>query len=144
GLGPPRAGTAARGAVPVLCELRVRRAPELEGAAPLPLELLALVAEAHVIVDAVRNHELGIRIPAHDLLGRAHLFLAERRAVRLGRGGGVGRRVGDVAANADEGGTAGFVARRGEGRTGRVEVVRVSDVLAIIYLCIDALVYAIV
>ena len=65
-----------------------------------------------MLVDALVDPEAAVGVEAHHLLGRPHLLLAQRRAVRLGGVDRVRRRVGDVRADRDEGRALGFLARR--------------------------------
>ena len=73
--------------------------------------------------------KLQLGVEAHRLLGRAHLVLAERRAVGFGGVDRVGRRVGDVRAHLDERGPLGFRARDLQRRVQRVHVLGVLDAL---------------
>src|SRR5205823_3191726 len=88
--------------VPLGREVGVLGAPRLEALLPLLLELGAALGLVEVLVDAVGDEERLVRVPAEDLLRRADLVLAERRAVRLGRVLLVRRRPADDRLDADE------------------------------------------
>ena len=75
--------------VPVLPHRGELGAPGVEHVLPCLLELDPAVDLTHVVVDLGRDIEVLVGVEAEQLLGRAHLVLAERRAVRLG---GVDRR----------------------------------------------------
>jgi hypothetical protein len=92
-----------------------------------------------VLVDALGDVEVGVGIPAQDLLRRAHLVLAERGAVRLRRVLRVRGRVGDVAADDDERRPFRLVPRRREGSADRVEIVHVRDSLDVPAVRLEAL-----
>src|SRR5437660_189038 len=72
---------------------RVGRTPGGEPLAPLRLRLPATLHGAERLVDAVRDEEPAVRIPADRLLREADLLLAQGLAVGLARSLAVGRRV---------------------------------------------------
>ena len=115
--------------VPVGPSVWERNAPRVEALAPVGLELDAARLLAHVLVDAVGDDEVLVRVPAEHLLGRAHLVLAERVAVGLGGVDCVGRRVGDVRVGDDQARPVRFGMRGGVRGAQLVEVVHVVDVL---------------
>ena len=128
-VGVPRARPARVHLLPVLALRGERRRPALEPRLPLLLELDPLVDPVHVLAHLVRDDEVLIGVPAERLLGRAHLVLAERRAVRLRRVLGVGRGIRDVRAHDDQRGALRLGLRGRDRRAQRVEVVHVGDVL---------------
>jgi hypothetical protein len=129
----------APGALPVLGECRKRRAPALEAPLPVLGELLSLLAPAHVLVDARRDVELLVGVPAENLLRGADLVLTERSAVRLGRVLRVRRWVRDVAADNDERRACRLLLRLGDRRPKRYQVVHVGDVLDVPAVGLEAL-----
>ena len=94
---PALAQLAPPGAVPVGRLPREGGAPGLKALlGPRRLCGSAALAQRHVLVDALVDPEVAIRIEAHRFLGGAHLVLSQRRPVC---GGGIDRmwsRVGDV------------------------------------------------
>ena len=108
--------------------------------APLVLRGRSPLAQAHVRVHVIGNDEVRVGIPAERLLRRAHLVLAERRAVRLRRVLRVRSRVGDVAANDDQRRAPALGARRLRSRRAeRLDVVDVGDVLDVPAVGLEAL-----
>ncbi len=121
-------------------QVRVRIGPGGVARLPLPLQLCApLGHDRHVGSHLVRDGEGRVGVEAHPLLGRAHLGVAERRAVRFRGVDGVRGGVGDVAAQHDQGGALLLGLRGREGPTQRVEVLRVADVLDVPAVCLEAL-----
>ena len=88
--------------VPVLAQRRVLRRPGVDLRRPRLLELGAARDPVHVLAHVVGDEEVLVRVPAERDLRRAHLVLAERRAVRLRRVHRVRRAVGDVRADDDQ------------------------------------------
>jgi hypothetical protein len=82
-----------------------------------------------VLGDLGRDDEVRVGIPAQRLLRRAHLVLAQRRAVGLGRVLRVGSRERDVAPHDDERGPLRLGLRVRHRAADRREVVDVGDVL---------------
>jgi hypothetical protein len=115
--------------VPVRGHLRERLAPLLEVVVPARLRSRAVLVQRHVLVHALVDPEVPVGIEAHHFLGRAHLVLAERRAVRLGGVDRVRRRVGDVRADRDQRRALVFIARLLQRRLQRVHVLGVLHAL---------------
>ena len=92
-----------------------------------------------MLVDAVGDDEVLVRVPAEHLLGRADLVLAERAAVRLRGVDRVRRRIGDVCVGDDQARPIGLCVRRLVGGAQLVEVVHVVDVLDVPAVGLEAL-----
>jgi hypothetical protein len=83
--------------------LRVRGAPGLVRRVPLRVGGLSALADLPgVLQDLVGDLEVPLRVEAEDLLGRGHLGLAERGAVRLAGVLRLGRGPGDDGAQPDD------------------------------------------
>ena len=80
-----------------------------------------------MLVDAVRDQELGVLGPAVGALGLADLLLAERLAVGLGRVLLVRGAVADVAVDDDQRGPVPLLLELLEGAGEELEVVGVAD-----------------
>src|SRR5207245_401402 len=88
--------------VPVGGRVRVLLPPRRDVLLPLALRVRAALAQRHVLVHALVDHERLLGVEAHYALGGLNLLFAQRRTVRLGRVDGVRGGVGDVRADRDE------------------------------------------
>src|SRR5262249_41390453 len=104
---------------PVLAELRLPGHPQVAAA----------VADAlrEVLPDALGHQELRVPRPAVEALGRTHLILAQRLAVRFSRVLTLRRPVADVAVDDDERGPICLVPEHIEGPRHHLQVVGVAD-----------------
>ncbi len=85
-----------------------------------------------------------VRVPSEDHLRRADFFLAERRSVRVGRVGLVGRGVTDVRSHDDEGRPSGLGGRLSVGLLERVHVVRVGNPQDVPAVSLESLLHVLV
>ncbi len=126
--GQRRAGV---GRIPLRRARRVGGAPGSEAPLPFGLQRRPALDRAEALVDAVGHDEVLVGIPAEHDLRRAHLVLAERRAVRAARAALVRRRKADHGAHADQRRTGVLGCRGGKRDAQRAEVVRVLDALRV-------------
>ncbi len=114
----------------IVRKLGVLDAVALEELLPVLSQRAPARADAlgEVLHDSVGDQELRVLGPAIAALGEAHLLLAERLAVGLGRVLDAGGAVADVAVDDDQRRPLVLALEGVEGPTEHLEIVRVADV----------------